>query len=86
LFLDLDRFKPVNDAFGHETGDRVLKQIAHRLTTVLPPRSLAARVGGDEFVAAVPLTTAREIAAICARITTSISAPILLESTEIVVG
>lgn len=49
LFVDLDRFKTVNDVFGHEAGDTVLRQIAQRMLSVLPDNALLARVGGDEF-------------------------------------
>ena len=50
LFIDLDRFKPVNDLWGHETGDDILRQVGHRLAQSVRPLDLAARVGGDEFV------------------------------------
>lgn len=53
LFLDLDRFKQVNDALGHDVGDRVLVMAAHRLAEHLPQKSLLARWGGDEFVVVV---------------------------------
>jgi len=49
-YLDLDGFKPVNDQFGHEAGDEVLKVIAQRLLTVLRTNDTVSRVGGDEFV------------------------------------
>jgi diguanylate cyclase (GGDEF)-like protein len=49
LILDLDGFKPVNDSFGHDIGDEVLKQVAMRFHRALPPDATLARLGGDEF-------------------------------------
>lgn len=49
LLLDLDGFKPVNDTYGHEVGDLVLRQVAERFTRVLPRNAIVARLGGDEF-------------------------------------
>jgi diguanylate cyclase (GGDEF)-like protein len=49
LLLDIDRFRNVNDALGHTVGDRLLVEVAHRLTGVVPPHDLVVRLGGDEF-------------------------------------
>jgi diguanylate cyclase len=49
LLMDLDGFKPVNDTYGHEMGDKVLQQVAQRFSRALPSGALLARLGGDEF-------------------------------------
>jgi diguanylate cyclase (GGDEF)-like protein len=55
LAIDLDGFKPVNDTHGHAVGDRVLAAVARRIAGIIGDRGLLARVGGDEFVAVIPL-------------------------------
>lgn len=60
MFLDLDGFKPINDNFGHEVGDAVLKVVAQRLAGCVRDEDLIARLGGDEFVIMFPGLTDRD--------------------------
>jgi diguanylate cyclase (GGDEF)-like protein len=65
LFLDLDRFKDINDTYGHSAGDELLAEVVHRLTAHLRQDDMLARVGGDEFMAILPgagMDTARQTA------------------------
>ncbi len=50
LFIDLDKFKPINDNHGHDVGDKVLQELARRISVTLRPTDMACRLGGDEFV------------------------------------
>lgn len=79
--LDLDDFKPVNDTFGHHTGDAVLQAVAERLREAVREDDLVVRFGGDEFAIVFAEGTSPEGAArLSERICTAISAPITLES------
>jgi diguanylate cyclase (GGDEF)-like protein len=65
LLVDLDRFKDVNEALGHDSGDRLLTEVGARLRTALRPTQLLARLGGDEFAVVLPaagVQTARRVA------------------------
>jgi len=54
MFIDLDHFKPINDTFGHETGDVLLNMVAERMRHCVREQDLVARLGGDEFVILLP--------------------------------
>jgi diguanylate cyclase (GGDEF)-like protein len=86
LFLDLDRFKVINDSLGHEAGDRVLEAVADRLRSVLRPEDTASRFGGDEFVILCEdLVDELEAVTIAERIGAAITEPIALQTGEIVI-
>lgn len=61
MFLDLDGFKVINDAYGHEAGDQVLIEVARRLQAALPEGAMLARLGGDEFVILYRLAAQAEL-------------------------
>ncbi|WP_027107814.1 putative bifunctional diguanylate cyclase/phosphodiesterase [Lacticigenium naphthae] len=61
FFIDIDRFKFINDSFGHTAGDQILIDVADRIQTVLSSNDLAARVGGDEFILVVNHLTTDEL-------------------------
>jgi diguanylate cyclase (GGDEF)-like protein/PAS domain S-box-containing protein len=76
LYLDLDGFKPINDARGHETGDLVLRDVARRFQRILRESDTLGRLGGDEFAIVAPNTDAAEAMVIARRIRGSLEAPI----------
>lgn len=75
LFLDLDRFKFINDTFGHTLGDHVLQQIAHRLETIIRKGDMVARVGGDEFTLLLPDASAEEAVGVAERVLQRVREP-----------
>ncbi|MBC7513486.1 MAG: EAL domain-containing protein [Herminiimonas sp.] len=87
LFLDLDRFKHVNDTVGHEAGDELLCLVAGRLRACIGPADTLARLGGDEFVIlAHCFDDARYPAQLCEHILASLAAPFVLDTNEYHLG
>jgi diguanylate cyclase (GGDEF)-like protein len=84
VYVDLDRFKPINDVYGHAAGDRVLREIARRLTAEAPPTARVGRFGGDEFVYVTGATDLGEVEGLAARLASVLVAPIELRSGEVV--
>ena len=86
-YLDLDRFKPVNDTYGHAMGDRLLKEISARLLRCIRSRDYAFRIGGDEFALIVSADMDEgQRARMAERIQTTLSAPVVLDGKELSVG
>jgi diguanylate cyclase (GGDEF)-like protein/PAS domain S-box-containing protein len=79
LFLDLDRFKVINDSLGHHVGDQLLISVAERISSVLRPGDIAARFGGDEFVVVCGMTDhVDDAVAVAERLTRVLSQPFSL--------
>jgi diguanylate cyclase (GGDEF)-like protein/PAS domain S-box-containing protein len=84
LFLDLDRFKWVNDSLGHEAGDLLLQAVAERLQKCSRPEDTAARMGGDEFVVLVEnITDVNDATRLAERIAQELRAPFVLGAHEV---
>jgi diguanylate cyclase (GGDEF)-like protein len=83
LFLDLDEFKPVNDTFGHDTGDRLLIEVGKRLQSCLRPEDTIARLGGDEFTVLLEdITDVRYAIRVAERIAEALKEPFRLDGNE----
>ena len=85
LFLDLDRFKHINDSRGHETGDKLLKEVAQRIRTTTRTDDVVVRMGGDEFIVILKtVATAEQINEAASRITEALAAPVLIDGRPLV--
>ncbi|PKH21459.1 diguanylate cyclase [Enterobacterales bacterium CwR94] len=87
ITLDLDKFKPVNDLFGHQTGDAVLHEVSQRLRSCLQEADLVTRQGGDEFILIIAEhATPSRLEAICQRLRDEIGKPVDIAGNEIFIG
>ena len=87
LFLDLDRFKPINDSHGHQTGDEVLRQVAATLKKCTRESDVVARIGGDEFCILLHSRTPGEAAEkIAEKLLVALQKPIPVESNSFIIG
>ena len=84
VFIDLDDFKDINDAFGHDHGDRIITTVAKRLSDQLEPGDLVARLGGDEYVLVLPdIGPDWDPAVVLGRLRDALNEPISLDITSV---
>ncbi len=84
MFLDLDRFKIINDTLGHQVGDEMLREVACRLSSVIRQTDFVARLGGDEFVVILPaINSPADAALVSSKIISALSSPIEAEGHEL---
>jgi len=84
LFLDVDRFKNINDTLGHESGDMLLRQFSRRLTSCLRERDTIARFGGDEFVILLDdIARLGDVEMLAQKILDKMSSPIMINDNEL---
>ncbi len=87
LYVDLDKFKPINDTLGHEAGDAVLREVAQRLTTCIRSSDTVSRVGGDEFVIVVEeIGRPGEASMVARKIIDSLARPVTYMTHECQIG
>ena len=86
LLIDLDHFKEINDSFGHQIGDALLRQIGPRIRQVVRRNDLVARLGGDEFAVLLYGADAYKASAVAQRIATLLEEPIDLSTASLHVG
>jgi diguanylate cyclase (GGDEF)-like protein len=83
MYIDLDRFKPINDAFGHDTGNCVLREFALRLNSVVPPGAAVGRLGGDEFALVVACSSDDALSELALQVLEVARAPFLYHGVEL---
>jgi diguanylate cyclase (GGDEF)-like protein len=83
MFCDLDGFKTINDAYGHQLGDKLLIQMAARVSTLLRAQDTFARLGGDEFVIVFQVDAPEDAAVVAERILATVSEPFMIDALEL---
>jgi len=86
MFIDLDHFKSINDIYGHQVGDELLKIVSKRIKSIIKKSDLAARIGGDEFLILLKDVDIDQIASISNRILISISESIIINNIYCKIG
>ena len=87
LIVDLDHFKPINDTYGHQTGDAVPKEVAKRMTESVRINDAVKRFGGDEFVIVLEdISTESQIELVCRKILDELASPILVGEHKLTIG
>ncbi|WP_158597920.1 EAL domain-containing protein [Noviherbaspirillum saxi] len=87
LFVDLDRFKPINDLYGHEVGDKVLQEVARRLLHCTRKEDVVSRLGGDEFIVVLPrVHGSQDPETVAQHILETVARPIPIDSLQVAVS
>ncbi|MSQ59127.1 MAG: bifunctional diguanylate cyclase/phosphodiesterase [Betaproteobacteria bacterium] len=87
LFIDLDRFKNVNDTLGHETGDNLLREVARRLEASVRREDTVARLGGDEFVVVLKgVQDSQDVSTIASKLSASLAEPLSIDWHSLLTG
>jgi diguanylate cyclase (GGDEF)-like protein/PAS domain S-box-containing protein len=83
LFIDLDRFKNINDTLGHDSGDKLLQQMGKRLIETMRSSDIVARLGGDEFVVLVQeIAEAKQVASVARKVLSALVQPMIIQGQE----
>lgn len=86
FYIDIDRFKTINDTCGHHVGDRVLGEVADRLRRTIREDQMVARIGGDEFVIVAPDLPMERMERLCTQLYEAMAEPVRHDGGEVVVG